>query len=76
LTWSPEGKKKKRGRPEIKWEREMERVMKPKPSNLPPEDSVNRPIRRKAAEDLLTGVTPETDTDRKTRLLEMRHSGT
>jgi hypothetical protein len=37
MTWSSEGR---RGRPEIKWEREVERVMKQK--NLKPEDAVNR----------------------------------
>jgi hypothetical protein len=29
MTWSPEGRRK-RGRPEMKWEREVERVMKHK----------------------------------------------
>ena len=29
LTWSPEGRKR-RGRPETKWQREVERVMKQK----------------------------------------------
>ena len=50
LTWSPEGRKKRKGKPEIKCERELERVVKP--NNLTPEDSVNRQIRRKAAEGL------------------------
>jgi hypothetical protein len=36
-----EGRRRRRGRkPEIKWEREAERVMKQK--NLTPEDAVNR----------------------------------
>jgi hypothetical protein len=42
------GRKKKRKTPEIKWEREVERVMKQK--NLTPEDAVNRQLERKAAE--------------------------
>jgi hypothetical protein len=37
MTWSPEGRRR-RGRPEIKWEREVETVMKQK--NLTPEDAV------------------------------------
>jgi hypothetical protein len=41
-------REKKRGRPEMKWEREVNRVMKQK--NLTPEDAVNRQIRRKATE--------------------------
>jgi hypothetical protein len=46
MTWSPEGRR--RGRPEMKWERGVERVMKQK--NLTPEDAVNRQIWRKATE--------------------------
>jgi hypothetical protein len=37
MTWSPEGR-----RPEMKWEREVERVTKEK--NLTPEDAVNRQL--------------------------------
>jgi hypothetical protein len=44
MTWSPEGRR----RPEIKCEREVERVMRQK--NLTPEDAVNRQLWRKAAE--------------------------
>jgi hypothetical protein len=47
MTWSPEGGRR-RGRPEIKWEKEVERVMKQK--NLTPEDAVNLQIWRKATE--------------------------
>jgi hypothetical protein len=36
--WSPEGRR--RARPEMKWEREVERGMKQK--NVTPEDAVNR----------------------------------
>jgi hypothetical protein len=45
MTWSTEGR---RGRPEMKWEREVERVMKRK--NLTPKDAVNRQLWRKATE--------------------------
>jgi hypothetical protein len=48
MTWSPEERRKRRGRPEMKWEREVERVMKQK--NLIPEDAVNRKLWRKATE--------------------------
>jgi hypothetical protein len=41
MTWSPEGRIR-RVRTEIKWEREVERVMKQK--NLTSEDAVNRKI--------------------------------
>jgi hypothetical protein len=37
MTWSLDGRR--RGRPRMKWEREVERVMKQK--NLTPEDTVN-----------------------------------
>jgi hypothetical protein len=37
MTWSPEGRR----RPEMKWEREVESVMK---QNLTPEDAVNRQL--------------------------------
>jgi len=37
MTWSPEGRRR-RGRPEVKWEKEVERVMKQ--MNLIPEDAV------------------------------------
>jgi hypothetical protein len=47
MTWSPEGGGR-RGRPEIKWEKEVERVMKQK--NLTPEDAVNMQIWRKVTE--------------------------
>jgi hypothetical protein len=47
LTWSQEGRKR-RGRPEMKWKREMERVTMHK--NQIPEDAVNRQIWRKATE--------------------------
>jgi hypothetical protein len=47
LNRSPEGRKR-RGRPEMKWEREVKRVMKQK--NVTPEGTVNRPIWRKATE--------------------------
>jgi hypothetical protein len=39
---------KRRGRPEIKWEREVESVIKQK--NLTPQDAVNRQLRLKATE--------------------------
>jgi hypothetical protein len=45
VTWSPEGRKR---RTEMKWEREVERVMKQK--NLTPEDAVNRELWQKATE--------------------------
>jgi hypothetical protein len=48
LTWSLE-ERKRRGRLGIKWEREVERVMKQK--LLTPEDAVNRQIWRKANKD-------------------------
>jgi hypothetical protein len=48
MTWSPGGRRRRRGRPEMKWEREVERVMKQK--NLTPEDSVNRQLWREATE--------------------------
>jgi hypothetical protein len=50
MTWSPEGRRRRRirGRPEMKWEREVERVMKQK--NLTPKDAVNRQLWRKATE--------------------------
>ena len=38
---SPEGRKR-RGRPETKWEKEVKRVMKQK--NLTPEEAINRQI--------------------------------
>jgi hypothetical protein len=41
MTWSPEGRRR-RGRPEMKWEREVERVMKQK--NVTPEDALNRQL--------------------------------
>ena len=41
--------RKRRGRPEMKWEREVERVMKQK--NLTPEDKIKRQTRRKATDD-------------------------
>jgi hypothetical protein len=44
MTWSPEGRRI----PEMKWEREVERVTKQK--NLTPEDAVNWQLWRKAAE--------------------------
>ena len=44
LTWSPEGRKR-RERPEKKWEKEVERVMKQK--NLTPKDAVNRQMGEK-----------------------------
>jgi hypothetical protein len=47
MTWSPEGRKR-RGRFEMKWEMEVERVMKQK--NLTPEYAVNRRLGRKATE--------------------------
>jgi hypothetical protein len=46
MTWSPEGRR--RGRPEMNWEKEVERVMKE--NNLTPEDAVNRQLWRKASE--------------------------
>jgi len=42
------GKKKRRGRHELTWERELEKVMKQK--NLTTEDEVNRQIWRKTTE--------------------------
>jgi hypothetical protein len=47
MTWSLEGRRR-RGRFEMKWEREVERVIKQK--NLTPEDAVNRKLWRKATE--------------------------
>ena len=47
LTWSLE-LRKRRERPEMKWEREVNRVMKQK--NLTREDTVDRQIWRKATE--------------------------
>jgi hypothetical protein len=47
MTWSPEGRRR-RGRPEMKWEREVERVVKQ--NNLTPENAVNRQLWRKATE--------------------------
>ena len=38
MAWSLEGRKR-RGKPKMKWEREMERVMTQK--NITPEDAVN-----------------------------------
>jgi hypothetical protein len=46
MTWSPEGRR--RERPEMKWEREVERMMKQK--HLTPEDAVNGQLWRKATE--------------------------
>jgi hypothetical protein len=43
MTWSLEGRR----RPKIKWEREVERVMK---QNLTPEDTVIWQLWRKATE--------------------------
>jgi hypothetical protein len=40
MTWSPEGRRRRR--PEMKWEREVERVMKQR--NLTHEDAVNRQL--------------------------------
>jgi len=37
-TWSPEGRRR-RGRPEVKWEKEVERLMKQR--NLTSEDAIN-----------------------------------
>jgi hypothetical protein len=48
MTWSPEGRIR-RGRPEMKWEREIERVIKHK--NITPEDAVNWKLWQKATED-------------------------
>jgi hypothetical protein len=48
MIWSPEGRRRRRGRPEMKWERKVERVMKQK--NLAPEDAVNGQLWRKATE--------------------------
>jgi len=47
MTWWPEARKR-RGRPEAKWVREVERVIKQK--NLTLEDAVNWKIWRKAPE--------------------------
>jgi hypothetical protein len=47
MSWSLEGIKR-RGSPEIKWEREVESVMKQK--NLTPQDAVNRQLWLKATE--------------------------
>jgi V8-like Glu-specific endopeptidase len=38
MTWSPGGRRR-RGRPEVKWEKEVERVMKQK--NLTRDDAIN-----------------------------------
>jgi hypothetical protein len=51
MIWLPEGR-----RPKMKWEREVERVVKQK--NLTPEDVVNRNYCEKRLEPV-TGVTPE-----------------
>ena len=47
LTWSREGTKRK-GRVQIKWERQVERVMKQK--NLTTEDAISRQIWPKVTE--------------------------
>jgi hypothetical protein len=47
MTWLPEGRRR-RVRPKMKWEREVERVMKQK--NLTPENTANRQLWRKATE--------------------------
>jgi ribosomal protein L31E len=46
MTWSPEGRR--RERPEMKWEREVKRVLKQK--NVTLEDAVNQQLWRKATE--------------------------
>ena len=43
MTWSPEGRRR-RGRPEVKWEKEVERVVKQ--SNLTSDEAVNRKLWR------------------------------
>jgi hypothetical protein len=43
MTWSPE---ERRRRPEMNWEREVEKMMKQK--NLAPEEALNRQLWRKA----------------------------
>jgi hypothetical protein len=45
MTWLSE---ERRGRPKMKWEREVERAMKQ--TNLTPEDAVNRQLWRKVTE--------------------------
>jgi hypothetical protein len=47
MTWSPEGRKR-RGRFEMKWEMEVERVMKQ--TNVTPGYAVNRQLWRKATD--------------------------
>jgi hypothetical protein len=42
------GKKRRRGRPEIKWEKEVERLIKQK--NLTPDEAKKRQIWRKATD--------------------------
>jgi hypothetical protein len=44
MTWSPEGRRQRRGRPEVKWEKEVERVVKQ--SILTSDDAVNRKLWR------------------------------
>jgi hypothetical protein len=47
MTWSPEGRRR-RGGPEMKWEREVETMMKQK--DLTHEDAVKRQLWRKTTE--------------------------
>ena len=42
-TWRPEGRRR-RGRPEVKWDKEVERVIKHR--NLTSEEAINRQIRQ------------------------------
>jgi len=54
MTWSPE-RRRRHGRPEVKWEKEDERVMKQR--NLTYDDPVNRQLwRRKTGNRWVTGT--------------------
>jgi hypothetical protein len=46
MTWLPEGRR--RGRPKMKWEKEVERVTKQK--NLTSEDALNQQLWQKVTE--------------------------
>jgi hypothetical protein len=50
-TWPPEGRRR-RGRPEVKWEKEVKRVVKQR--NLTPDDAENRKLWRLTASNRYT----------------------
>ena len=54
MTWSPGGGRRRGGRPEVKWEKKIERVMKRK--NLISDDAINRKLwRLKTSNRWITG---------------------